>query len=150
MCPYRSAEKMITVPFSLRVKFGSHEIEISGTREEVMKTIEELPHLIANVSKAFDTVNIKVNASKPVALATYPTISSSANCSEAVLKLLKTDWGKQQPRTLPELIKAMKVNALHYPSTTLSGVLVWLVKKNKVKRWKTDKGYVYALPEKET
>jgi hypothetical protein len=140
----------MTVPFSLRVKFGSHEIEISGTREEVMKTIEELPHLIASVSKAFDTVNIKVNASKPVALTTYPTISSSANCSEAVLKLLETDWGKQQPRTLPELVKAMKANALHYPSTTLSGVLVWLVKKGKVKRWKTDKGYVYASTEKET
>jgi exopolysaccharide biosynthesis predicted pyruvyltransferase EpsI len=141
---------MMTVPFSLRVKFGSHEIEISGTREEVMKTIEELPHLIASVSKAFDTVNIKVNASKPVAFTTYPTISSSANCSEAVLRLLKTDWGKQQPRTLPELVKAMKASALHYPSTTLSGVLVWLVKKDKVKRWKTDKGYVYALAEKET
>jgi len=138
------------MPFSLRVKFGSHEIEISGTREEVMKTIEELPHLIASVSKAFDTVNIKVNASQPVTSTTYPAIPSSANCSEAVLKLLKTDWGKQQPRTLPELVKAMKANALHYPSTTLSGVLVWLVKKGKVKRWKTDKGYVYALTEKET
>jgi len=139
---------MMTMPFSLRVKFGSHEIEISGTREEVMKTIEELPHLIASVSKAFDVVNIKVNASKPTAFTTYPAIPSSANCSEAVLKLLKTDWGKQQPRTLPELVKAMKANALHYPSTTLSGVLVWLVKKGKVKRWKTDKGYVYALTEK--
>ena len=140
----------MTVPFSLRVKFGSHEIEISGTREEVMKTIEELPHLIASVSKAFDTVSKEVNVSEPVALAAYPIISSSANCSEAVSKLLKTDWGKQQPRTLPELVKAMKANALHYPSTTLSGVLVWLVKKSRVKRWKTDKGYVYALTEKET
>jgi hypothetical protein len=140
--------EMMTMPFSLRVKFGSHEIEISGTREEVMKTIEELPHLIASVSKAFDVVNIKVNASKPTAFTTYPVIPSSANCSEAVLKLLKMDWGKQQPRTLPELVKAMKANALHYPSTTLSGVLVWLVKKGKVKRWKTDKGYVYALTEK--
>ena len=140
----------MTMPFSLRVKFGSHEIEISGTREEVMKTIEELPHLIASVSKAFDTVNLKVNASQSTAFTAYPTISSSANCSEAVLKLLKTDWGKQQPRTLPELVKAMKANALHYPSTTLSGVLVWLVKKGKVKRWKTDKGYMYALTEKET
>jgi hypothetical protein len=140
---------MMTMPFSLRVKFGSHEIEISGTREEVMKTIEELPHLISSVSKAFDVVNIKVNASQLTAFTTYPAIPSSANCSEAVLKLLKTDWGKQQPRTLPELVKAMKANALHYPSTTLSGVLVWLVKKGKVKRWKTDKGYVYALTEKE-
>ncbi len=138
------------MPFSFRVKFDQHEIEISGTREEVVKTIEELPRLIASVSKAFDIVNIKVNASKSTVSTTYPAISSSANCSEAVLKLLEANWGKQQPRTLPELVEAMKTNALHYPSTTLSGVLVWLVKKGKVKRWKTDKGYVYALTEKET
>lgn len=136
------------MPFSLRVKFGQHEIEISGTREEVIKTIEELPSLVANVSKAFDSVNI--NVTQPQSTPTlYPTISSSATCSEAVLKLLETDWGKQQPRTLHELVEAMKANTLHYPPTTLSGVLVWLVKKSKIKRWKTDKGYVYALAGKE-
>ncbi len=137
------------MPFSLRVKFGRHEIEISGTREEVIKTIEELPRLVANVSKAFDSVNINVTP-RQSASALYPAISPSANCSEAVLKLLETEWGKQQPRTLPELAEAMKANALHYPSTTLSGVLVWLVKKGRIKRWKTDRGYVYALAGKET
>jgi len=136
------------MPFSLRVKFGSHEIEISGTHEEVIKTIEELPGLVASVSKAFDAANI--NVTQPQSTPTlYPTISSSANCSKAVLKLLKTDWGKQQPRTLPELVEAMKANALHYPPTTLSGVLVWMVKKGRIKRWKTDKGYVYALAGQE-
>jgi len=29
-------------------------------------------------------------------------------------------------------------------------VLVWMVKKGRIKRWKTDKGYVYALAGKET
>lgn len=137
------------MPFSLRVKFGSHEIEISGTREEVIKTIEELPSLVANVSKAFDTANINVTLPQST-LPLYPTISSSANCSETVFKLLETDWGKQQPRTLPELVEAMKANAAHYPATTLSGVLVWLVKKGRIKRWKTKKGYVYTLAGKET
>lgn len=133
------------MPFSFRVKFGGHEIEISGTREEVMKTIGDLPQLVASVSKAFDAVNIRVTAPQSATSTTYPAIPSSKNCSAAVLKLLETDWGKQQPRTLPELVEAMKANALHYPSTTLSGVLVWLVKKSKIKRWKTDRGYVYAL-----
>ncbi|MFB0502193.1 MAG: hypothetical protein ACETVP_06935 [Candidatus Bathyarchaeia archaeon] len=136
------------MPFSLRVKFGRHEIEISGTREEVIKTIEELPRLVANVSKAFDSVNLSVTPPQSVSTL-YPIISSSANCSKAVLKLLGTDWGKQQPRILSELVEAMKVNALHYPPTTLSGVLVWLVKKGRIKRWKTDRGYVYALTGKE-
>jgi predicted transcriptional regulator len=46
---------------------------------------------------------------------------------------------------LPELVEAMRVNAVHFPVTTLSGVLNWLVRKGRVKRWKTDKGYVYVL-----
>ncbi len=137
------------MPFSFRVKLGRGEIEISGTREEVIKTIEELPRLVANVSKALESVNI--GETPPECTSTvYPSISSSGNCSEAVLKLLETDWGRRQPRTLPELAEAMKANALHYPSTTLSGVLVWLVKKNRIKRWKKDRNYVYALTGKET
>jgi predicted transcriptional regulator len=51
------------------------------------------------------------------------------------------------PRTLPEIVEAMRANAVHYPATTLSGVLNWLVRKGKVKRWKTDKGYVYVLAQ---
>lgn len=129
------------MPFSFRVKMGEQEIEISGTREEVIKTIEELPSLVANISKAFELTK-NVEAAKQVT-SVYPSVSSSG-CSEAVLQLLETDWGKQS-RTLTELEEALKANGLHYPSTTLSGVLAWLVRKNKIKRWKTDKGYVYVL-----
>jgi len=130
------------MPFSFRVKMGRQEIEISGTREEVIKTIEELPSLVTSISKAFESTKNVRTASKSVT-SIYPSISSSS-CSEAVLQLLGTDWGRQS-RTLTELGEALKANALHYPSTTLSGVLAWLVRKNKIKRWKTDKGYVYVL-----
>jgi len=129
------------IPFSFRVKIGQLEIEISGTREEVMKTIEELPRLMENVQKAFELTKNKetVQSISPV----YPSVSASG-CSEAVLQLLASDWGRQ-PRGLTELGEALKANAVYYPSTTLSGVLAWLVRKNKIKRWKTDKGYVYVL-----
>jgi len=130
------------MPFSFRVKMGQQEIEISGTREEVIKTIEELPSLVVSISKAFESTKGGL-ASQPVA-STNPSISSSASCSEAVLKLLETDWARQA-RTLTELGEALKANAVHCPSTTLSGVLAWLVRKNKIKRWKTDRGYVYVL-----
>ena len=131
------------MPFSFRVKIGQQEIEISGTREDVIKTIEELPGLVASISKAFESTKNMGTASESVA-STYPSISLSASCSEAVLKLLETDWGRQA-RTLTELGEALKANAVHYPSTTLSGVLAWLLRKNKIKRWKTDRGYVYVL-----
>jgi hypothetical protein len=132
--------------FSFRVRFGDFEVEISGSRDEVFKTVEMLPSLMASVSKAFELAK----TDKPIsngASSTYPVVSGS-NCSEAVLKLLESDWG-MEPRTLSELVDALKSNTLHYPSTTLSGVLAWLTKKGKVKRWKTDKGYVYAYVRKE-
>ena len=128
--------------FSFRVKVGQQEIEISGARDEVIETLEELPRLMENILKAFETTktqNETSQAGNPV----FPSISASS-CSEAILQLLASDWGKQ-PRTLPELGEALKTNAVYYPSTTMSGVLAWLVRKNKIKRWKTDKGYVYIL-----
>ena len=129
------------MPFSFRIKIGEQEIEVSGTREEVIKTIQELPSLVASISTAFDST--KKTETNKSSTSTIPSVTSS-NCSKAILQLLGTSWGKQ-PRTLPELGEALKANTLHYPSTTLSGVLSWLVRKNKIKRWKTDKGYVYAL-----
>jgi len=130
------------MPFSFRVKIGQKEIEISGTREEVMKTIEELPLLMEMVSKAFGSTTKGEETTQSIG-SVYPSVSSSS-CSEAVLQLLTSDWGRQ-PRTLTELGEALKANAVYFPSTTISGVLAWLVRKNKIKRWKTDKGYVYVL-----
>jgi hypothetical protein len=146
-----------SVPFSLRVRLGEYEVEISGIKDDVLSTLKDLSNLIAVISEAFIQVGAEVTSpslphasivetapSSPVS-AVYPSIQSSGNCSDAVLKLLSTDWGRTTPRTLPELIEAMKSNAVHFPATTLSGVLNWLVRKGRVKRWKTEKGYVYVL-----
>ena len=145
--------------FSFRVKLGEHEIEMQGTREDVLKTVEELPTLMVSVSKAFEPVKPKApvvkvtsapRAEQPAEIkkltkpsgvplpVPFPIISGASKCGDAVLKLLESDWGRWRPRTLPELVDALKANALHYPATTLSGVLSSLVKK----------GYVYILAEK--
>ncbi len=148
------------MPFSVRVKINQNEVEISGTRKEVLQTIEDLPKLIENMVKAFANINPKVTTTEktpvkvrlspaPAPSKMYPSIKKAKNCSQAVLKLLETEWGAWRPRTLAEIVEALKANAIHYPSTTLSGVLSWLVKKGKVRRWKTDAGYVYILAEKE-
>jgi hypothetical protein len=145
------------IPFTLRVRLGQCEVEISGSREDVLKTVEDLPNLVTFVSEAFAQAGAGIGATNGLpshslsaapsvsAGGAYPSIQGSGNCSDAVLRLLETDWGRSTPRTLPELVEAMRVNAVHFPVTTLSGVLNWLVRKGKVKRWKTDKGYVYVL-----
>ena len=73
---YLVVENLMEMPFSFRVKMGRQEIEISGTREEVIKTIEELPSLVASISKAFESTENMRTASKSVT-STYPSISSS-------------------------------------------------------------------------
>ena len=148
------------MPFSLRVRLEQREVEISGRREEVLQTVEDLPKLVAVISKAFVEAGVKLgntasigsvsslSSSSPSVSVVYPSVQSSRGCGDAVLKLLSTEWGRTAPRTLSELVDALKANALHYPATTLSGVLNWLVRKGEIRRWKTDKGYVYVLAGK--
>jgi hypothetical protein len=149
------------MPFSLRIKMNQNEVEISGTHKQVLEAVESLPKIVEHFSKAFAQKNnkgavsektpitVQLTSQTPVPSKMYPSIKKAKNCSQAVLKLLETEWGAWRPRTLSEIVEALKANALHYPSTTLSGVLSWLVKRGKVRRWKTDAGYVYILAEKE-
>ncbi len=147
--------------FAFRVKIGEYEVEITGTHAEVTKTLENLPNLITNVHKAFENVKPKTVATltvktepPPKAKAvpktpaqTHPKIKSIANCEDAVLKLLETDWGKWRPRTMEELKDAMKANEIKYTKRTLEGTLNKLADKGMVRRWKTNTGFVYILAE---
>jgi len=144
--------------FVFRVKLGDFEVEISGGREEVLRTVKELPGLMVDVCRAFEvskpktsaTLTVKTAAAKEkAAVEKFPKIFRAKSCGEAVLKVLETDWGKWRPRTVGELKGALKANGLRYPGRTLSGVLLGLVRKGKVRRWKTDAGCVYILAEEE-
>jgi hypothetical protein len=146
--------------FVFRVKIGEYEVEINGVREEVLKTIGELPSLMPDVYKAFEglkpkadaavTVSVKQDAAKEKALVQKPPkIVRTDKCDEAVLRILETDWGKWRPRTVEELKEALRANELGFSGRILAGVLMGLVRKRKVRRWKTDAGYVYILAEKE-
>ncbi|MDI6847615.1 MAG: hypothetical protein QMD23_05745 [Candidatus Bathyarchaeia archaeon] len=150
--------KEIGKNFVFRVKIGEYEVEINGSCEEVLKTIKELPGLMADVYKAFEsfkpkttaTLTVKTAAAKKEAPAQkYPRILHTESCSEAIVRILETDWGKWRPRNLAELKEALKANGLRYQGRTFARVLTGLVRKGKVRRWKTDAGYVYILAEKE-
>jgi hypothetical protein len=137
---------------------GEYEVEVNGTREEVLKTIEDLPILVTNVRKAFEnvkpktvaTLTVKTGSQKEQADAhKYPRIMQTENSDDAIIRTLETDWGKWRPRTMDELKDALKANGLDYSGRVLEGVLMGLVKSGKVRRWNTDAGYVYILVEKE-
>lgn len=144
--------------FTFRVKFGDCEIEICGNREEVLKTIEELPNLLSYVNYAFETLKPKTvatltvkreSAKEEASLQKFPKIVHTEKCDEAVLRILESEWGKWRPRTFTEIVDALKANNLNFSGRVLSAVLLGLVKKGMIRRWKTDAGYVYILAEKE-
>jgi hypothetical protein len=145
--------------FAFRAKIGEYEIELSGNREEVIKTIEDLPNLMNNVHKAFETakpkkvttLTVKTEAvpQEKAPSQEYPRISATENYDEGVLRILETDWGKWRPRTIDELKEALKANRMDCPGRMLTTVLTGLVKQGKIRRWNTDAGNVYILAEKE-
>jgi len=147
--------------FGFRLKVGDWEVEINGSRDEVLKTVEELPVLVAHVLKAFGSVRSRpattltvkkkvAREKKNVVQYEYPKISRIKKCDDAVLRVLESNWGKWRPRTVNELKEALKANKLSFSGRVVSRVLSELVKNGKVRRWKTDAGYVYILAEEET
>jgi hypothetical protein len=144
--------------FSFRIKIGDQEVEITGTHE-VTKTIENLPNLVPNIQKAFESIKPKTVATLTVKTEpqqkspseehaqAFPKIPASANCEEAVLRLLGTDWGKWRPRTVEEVKEAVKANGLRYSDRVLSETLETLAKKGMLRRWNTNNGFVYILAD---
>jgi hypothetical protein len=159
--PNKAVKEKNSEGFAFRVKIGEYEVEIKGTHEEVTKTLKDLPDLVTNVHKAFENVKPKTIATltvkteptdkaKPTPKApaqTYPKVTSTANCEDAVLRLLETNWGKWRPRTMEELKDAMKANKIKYTKRTLNGTLNKLADKGMVRRWNTNTGFVYILAE---
>jgi hypothetical protein len=152
-------EEEENVGFAFRIKIGEYEVEIRGKHEEVTKTLENLPSLVTNVQKAFDnlkpktiaTLTVKTEPTKSESsesvAQSYPKVASAANCEEAILRILETDWGKWRPRTMEELKETMKANALTYSGRVLNEALNELADKGMVRRWNTNTGFVYILAE---
>jgi len=134
--------------FRLKVRIGTMEVELGGEKAEVLSTLDDLDLIVEKVSKAFSAEAPRARAPRAEPQASvemYPNIQRTSQCSEAVHGLLDSDWGKT-PRTIGELRRAMEANAIYFPKTTLSGVLVWMVKKGGLRRWKDRKrGYLYMM-----
>jgi hypothetical protein len=138
---------MVETPFNVKIRIGEAEVEIGGKREDVLESLQELDKLVELVREAFniEKEEKKSKSKNKIDPTQFPKIPRTNQCSEAVLSLLQTDWGKA-PRTIGELREGMEANAVFFPKTTLSGVLVWLTKKGDLRRWKDPKrGYHYVI-----
>jgi len=72
-----------------------------------------------------------------------PSISKSKGLTDAILNLLKTEWGKT-PREWGEISEALKRNALHYSKGSITGTLTLLTQSGKLRRIKEGRAYKYV------
>jgi len=146
--------------FTFHLKLGEYEIELKGNHKEVTNTIKKLPELVTTLHKVFDSLKPKTVTTLTVktepppsqtiskkSSQEFPKISSAENAEEAILAILKTDWGKWRPRTMEELQDAIDSNDLKFSKKIQNTAVSKLVKKGMVRRWSTNAGFVYILAE---
>jgi len=140
--------------FSIRVRIGDCEIELSGKKDEVMATLNEMPRIVETVSKSFEITEEETRISSVKKYAersgtvepteALPTIPRPSGPSDAIMNLLSTEWGRT-PRIWQEINEALVTNAIYYSKGSITGTLTNLTKKNKLRRIRTEKGYGYIL-----
>ncbi|MEM2915319.1 MAG: hypothetical protein QXH91_07985 [Candidatus Bathyarchaeia archaeon] len=144
-----SEEKIV-----LKFKAGDAEIQFEGSRNSMLEMIEkDLPKIVENLNKI---LKVDLSASAPkekiqtvikpaqAENESYPSIQAKS-CADAIITLLSTEWGKMKPRSISEITSAFEVNALHYSEKVIGFTLTRLTKKQKLRRWKTESGFVYTI-----
>lgn len=123
----------------IKRKFGTIGLEA----ETVSDFKEGLTHLSDIIEAASATLEEDVSIE---AVGEYPNIGKPQSQSDAVIKLLSTDWGKKIPRTLSELHSALAHNTVHMTKEVLGSLLTKMKKAGKLTRIKRDRVYAYSLP----
>ena len=136
------------IPFTIKIKAKDNEIELSGSKEDVMDALNNINDIMAKVTRTFtnpSTVQSTLQVPPSTTKSKFPSISVSPDtpCPDTILKLLSTDWGREKPRKLRELLEAMKVNAIHYPIGTVKGRLTDMTKKGFLRRVREGREYAY-------
>jgi len=134
----------------IRAKKSDSEIELEFETAVAFKEAEDVVSSALNKLLAIPLpiATYKTQERKgpePEGVEVYPSITKPENCSDAITKLLSTEWGKK-PRTMAELKEAMAFNAVYYPEGTFKSALTRMTKDGKLRRMKKGDLFAYILP----
>ncbi len=132
---------------SMRVKLRRDdvEIEIQGTPKEVTDAFDHIDKYVEKFQKTFSPGTKPISDQKFLEpTEEVPQISNAKSNADAVKQLLTSGWA-HVPRTLKEIVDALRTSGLYVQSTDISGILTNLVRKGEISRTRTDRGYGYYL-----
>ncbi len=132
----------------IRARKGDSEIELefetSVTFEEAEKVADSTLSKLLTIFPPASGPSSQTPSPSGTSEA-YPSISKPQNCSEAITKLISTEWGKT-PRTMSELKEAMAANAVYYPEGTIKSTFTRMTQDGKLRRIKKGDVFAYILP----
>ncbi|NVM29191.1 MAG: hypothetical protein HWN65_10140 [Candidatus Helarchaeota archaeon] len=120
----------------------------SGVLSVTSSSFEELSDLI-------EKLNLDENTSSKLPLKVdhdltpfqeipdIPTLKGKIGCTEAIREVLKSSWGRKEPRTLTEIKKIFETNAIFFSSGTISGTLTKMAKRGEARRIKNNNQWAY-------
>ena len=75
-----------------------------------------------------------------------PSISGNVGPSEAIREVLKSPWGRAEPRTMNEIMGVLEESAVYFSKSTISGVLTNMTKAGVLRRpTKKENKWAYVL-----
>ena len=140
-----NAKAVLSLSLRIKLRRGDVEIEIQGTQKEGGDAFAHIEEYADKFLKTFSPV------AKPVSDEEFlepteevPRIVNAKSNANAVKQLLASGWA-HRPRTLKEIVDALRVSGLYVQSTDISGILTNLVRRGEVSRTKTNQGYGYYV-----
>ncbi len=119
----------------LKMEFGELRIELEGTQEEIQKGMLSFLSQIKKIQKL----------QPPTKQATKKSKSFSGSLTERIESLIN-DGFFDQPHGLSEIKHKLEELGYHYPITTVSPTVLFLLRQRRLRRIGSKRKYQYVKP----
>lgn len=136
------------VELQLELRKGDISVKIKGASpDEVLLQFDAALSLLQSATEKLKEKKIEI----PTVPTFVPSIEvpnigapPPAGCRDAIVRLLSTDWGRV-PKTLGEIMEALKINGIYYPKARVASELLIMTRTGIARRLKTKTGFAYIL-----
>ena len=147
--PTEEGGSKTSLPIKLVIKGKGYEISIEGELTSIHRELDALLAFQKDIAERFEPVEEieaeEIPTEEEIAAtptADIPTIKPVSSNMDNLRSLFATPWGKT-PRTVPEVLKALEVNAIYDRPAAISTYLIRLVKRGELRRIEKEGKWAY-------
>lgn len=130
------------LPVIVRINGPNFQIAARGSVAQIEAELEHILGMATRISQELGTTYASPQPGRRALAENVPTIKPSQSTMGNVQLLFSTDWGTS-PRALPDVMKALELNAVPDSAGAVSTYLKRLVGKGELRRIEKDGAYAY-------